>query len=434
MKEISDTTFCVIDRATFFPVAKRLARDAKKVYYHRPDGDAFRVFAKGILGDGHGDVTYLNDFWKIKDQIDCWVFPDCMDAGLQLELESQGKPVWGSKDAEDLEQMRGRWLDKARELGMPMPKTHKILGLTNLRLFFSKHQGQTFFVKISTWRGDMETWRAWEPHQIRNKCDLLAMKFGPFQEGITFYVQEKIDTKIESGADTYFNNGQFPSKVILGYEKKGASYFATWKERSEMPPVVWGVMDQIAPTLEKLRYCNMISSEVRIKDGKSYWLDPCFRFPSPAGEEELELYENFSETVWHGANGEFVEPKMSAKFCGEAVIQYTGDKEGWKSVVIPEEVEAFVKLYACGYDDGAYHFPPHQDCEAIGCAIALGDTPKEVLDGLKEIKEALGDAPVDLAIEPLADLFAQIDLAESKGIPFSEQELPEPAEVISNGD
>jgi hypothetical protein len=317
------------------------------------------------------------------------------------------------------------------EVGLPMPKTHTIKGITNLELFFNKHQDGQYFVKISRWRGDMETWAANNRHAIANKLDVLRMKFGPFKEGITFYVQEKIETDIEGGADTYFVGGQFPDKIVLGYEKKGESYFATWKEQSEMPKEIWGVMGKVAPELERLGYCNMISSEVRIKDKKSWWLDPCFRFPSPAGEEELELYENFGEIVLNGANGQMTQPKMTAKYAGEAVISYCGDKEGWKSVEVPREVEEWVKLYACGYEDGAYHFPPHQDCDAIGCAIALADTPDGVLDGLREIRDAMKGSPVDLKIEPLADLFKEIDEAEELGIEFSDKhEMPEPADVI----
>ena len=142
------------------------------------------------------------------------------------------------------------------------------------------------------------------------------------------------------------------------------------------------------------------------------------------------MYGNFSEIIYRGACGELVDPEMTAKFCGEAVIAYTGDKEGWKCIRIPEEVRHWVKLYACGYDDGAYHFPPAQDPEAIGCAVGLGDTPDEVLDRLKEIREALKDSAVDVKIEPIADLLKEIEEAQEQGIPFSEHKMPEPAEVL----
>lgn len=430
MKAIEDLTICCVDHSTFFPVAQRLARDAKRVLYHIPEREGFETFAKFSRGFGHEDVELCSDFWPIKHEIDCFVFPDCSDAGLQLELESQLFPVWGTKGAYSLETMRGKWMDACEKLGLPMPTTHAIKGLTNLRLFFDEHRGEVFHVKLSRFRGDCETFKAEEPSALKNKLDILALKFGPFQEHITFYVQEPVETDIESGADTYFVNGQYPDKVILGYEKKGESYFATWKDRDKMPPEVWKVSEALAPLLAEHRYCNLVSTEVRVKEDKSYLLDPCLRFPSPAGEEQLEMYGNFTEIVYRGALGELVQPEMAAKFCGEAVIEYCGDKDGWKSIRIPEEVRQWVKLYACGYEDDAYHFPPAQDPEAIGCIVGLGDTPEEVLDRLKEIRDALKDSCVDMHIEPIADLFAEIEEAEDLGIHFSSTPLPEPAEVL----
>lgn len=430
IKEVSDATACVVDRGTFFPISQRLARDFKRVLYHIPCGEAFETFAAACRGDGHEDVEFVSDFWPIKKEIDVFVFPDCADAGLQLELESQGFPVWGSKAADGEEKFRGRWIKTCERLGLPMPRTEAVRGLTNLRLFFQQHDGEEYYVKISRFRGDMETWCAKRPDQIENKLDVLALKFGPFKELITFYVQAKLDTDIEGGADTYFVNGQYPDKIILGYEKKGQSYFATWKERNEMPPEIWRPSELISPLLAEYRYCNTVSTEVRVKDKESYLLDPCFRMPSPAGEEELEWYGNFSEIVWRGAHRELVQPQMTAKFAGEAVIVYNGDREGWKSIEISKELRPWVKLYACGYCNGAYHFPPAQDPECIGCAVALGDTPSDVVSFLKDIADELKDQPVDLQIKPLADLVQEIEEAEKQGIPFTDQPMPETSEVL----
>ncbi len=430
IKELSDVTACVIDYGVFFPVADRLAREIGTVYYHRPNGEAFETVAQSCMGDGHQKVHYTDDLWSIKKEIDVFVFPDCRDGGLQVELESQGFPVWGSKKVGKLEQMRGQWISKCDELGLPMPKTETIHGLTNLRNYLEQHEGESLFVKISRFRGDMETWETKDVHQVKNKLDYLATRFGPLQEAITFYVQKRVETKIESGSDSYNIWGQYPDEVIIGYEKKAESYFATVKKATDMPVEVWSCAESIKPLLEKSKYANFVSSEIRIGDNESYWLDPCFRCPSPAGEEQLEMYENFGEIVYRGAMGELVQPMWNAKFCGEAVISYCGDRDGWKSVVVPEEVRQWVKLYACAYSDGAFHFPPSQDPDAIGCAVGLGNTPQKVLDHLKEIEQTMKDMPVELHIEPMASLFDEIELAEKKGIDFSPEPLPEPAAVL----
>ena len=431
MKDISDLVCLVYDRGTFFPVAQRLAREYKTVYYNKPSGESFKTVATDWMGNGHPDVEFISEdeWWLKKKEIDLFVFPDCRDWGLQVELEAQGFPVWGSKLAGRIESMRGDWNEVCRTFKMPMPHTEEIRGLSEVREFLKTHLG--WFIKISEFRGDMETWEAKTPVQVRNKLDFLQMKWGPLAEEILFYVQAPVKTKIESGSDTYNVWGDYPDEVIIGYEKKGESYFAAVRKASEMPEEVWAPMKAIQPLLKRLRYANLVSSEVRIDSrGIPHWLDPCFRTPSPAGEEELEMYENFGEIVAAGAEGTLVQPKWAAKFCGEAVISYVGDRDGWKSIEVPEEVAQWVKLYANAFSDGASHFPPSQDPEAIGCAVAMGDEPGDVLSGLKRISEALKDMPVELHIEPMADLFKEIETAEAKGIPFSDEPVPEPAEVL----
>lgn len=431
MKDIKDIVCCCSDRGVFFPVAERLAREFKRVIYHRPSGECFETLQELCKGSGHDNIEFTTDFWSIKKEIDIFVFPDCKDEGEQKELEDQGIPVWGSKGVGRIEEMRGKWMKVCQDAGLPFPKTEKIVGLSNLHAYLKDHEGEGLFVKISKLRGDMETWQAKTPQFVQNKLDYYTAKWGPLKEKITFYVQEPVETEIESGADSYNVWGKYPDDVILGYEKKGESYLAVVKARKDMPEAVWECAEAITPLLKERRYANFISSEVRIpKDGNGVWLDPCFRCPSPAGEEQLEMLNNFPEIVLHGAHGELVQPDWAAKFCGEAVIGSSSDRESWKSIVVPKEIRQWVKLYACAYADGVYHFPPGQDPEAIGCAVGIGDSPEEVIDHLKELREAMKDQPVTLKIEPMADLIAEIKDAEKAGIEFSDEPLPDPEIVI----
>lgn len=430
MKDVSDLVACVIDRTTFFPVADRLARDMKKVYYCPPKGEGFETVGHDSLGFNYPGVESIRDFWPIKDQIDLFVFPDCRDWGLQLELESQGFPVWGSKQAEDLESLRGLWLEVAQSVGLPMPHTEVVQGLEAAREYLYDHRDEKKYVKISRYRGDMETWCADDWLVTQNKLNFLANKWGGLAPTLTFYIQDDLDTEIEGGADSYFV-GDFPDEVIIGYEKKNMGYFGAVMPRADMAPEIWRPSELLAPVLKSFNYCNFFSTEVRLVDGESYLLDPCCRCPSPAGEEQLEMYDNFADIVWRGANGELVQPKWAANYCGEAVIQWTGDKEGPKAIRVPESIRQWTKLYACAYLDDAFHFPPTQDPEALGCIVGIGDTPTEVIDHLKEIREELSSQPVELRIEPMAELIVQIEEAKKLGIEFGDGEkLPEAGSVI----
>lgn len=435
MKDVSEVVCCVIDRGTFFPVAVRLARGMKKVYYYSPNGDSFETAARDSVGFGYPGVEAIRSFLSIKKEIDLFVFPDCRDWDLQLDLESQGFPVWGSKRAEDLESLRGYWIEVAEQVGLSMPHTEVIKGLGALRGYLYENRSEKKYIKISRYRGDMETWCASDWMVTRAKLDLLAHKWGPLQELIIFYVQDELKTDIEGGGDSYFAAGSFPDEVIIGYEKKGMGYFAGVMPRAQMPEEIWRPSELVAPVLDSFNYCNFFSTEVRVVDGDPHLLDPCCRCPSPAGEEQLEMYANLPEIVWQAANGNLVQPQWSAKYCAELVIGWTGDKEDWKSIRVPEEVRQWVKLYGCAYVDDGFHFPPTQDPEALGCVVGLGDTPDEVLDHLKEVRGVLSDQPLELAMEPLADLIREVNEAKEEGIKFGEgHEMPEVAAVLDTND
>jgi len=433
MKETQDVTACVVDRGTFFPVADRLAREMKKVYYCAPNGEGFETVAKDSLGHGYPGVEAIRSYWAIKKEIDLFVFPDCRDWDLQLELESQGFPVWGSKRGEDLETLRGLWSDVAAQVGLLMPHTEVLAGLEAARNYLWDHREEKKYVKISRYRGDMETWCASSWLFTRTKLDALAHKWGGLQNSLTFYIQDELDTDIEGGTDTYFV-GAFPDEVIIGYEKKNLGYLGAVMRQENMPPEIWKPCEVLAPVLASFNYCNFFSTEVRVVDGESYLLDPCCRCPSPAGEQQLEMYENFPDIVWHGANGRLLQPNWAADYCGEIVIQWTGEKDGPKVLHVPEDLRQWVKLQGCAYVDGAFHFPPAHDPEALGCVVGIGDTPEEVLDHMKDVAAGLSGQSVDLRMEPIADLILQINEAKGMGMEFGQgDQLPNVAAVLDNG-
>ena len=163
----------------------------------------------------------------------------------------------------------------------------------------------------------------------------------------------------------------------------------------------------------------------------SYFIDPTCRTASPAGEEMLDLFGNIGDIFWRGAHGELVQPEITAPFAGEAYIHWTGEKQEWKCLKVPEEFRDRVKIYGSAFVDGAYWWPP-EDEEVIGCIVGLGETPGEVIDSIKESVEALGDAAISVNLASFVDLIAEIKKAKDQDIPFSDQPLPQPAEVVES--
>lgn len=431
MKETQDVVACVVDLGMFMPVALKLADQFKKVYYSTPTESSFPIIDNFVLGDGLPSIHRLDDFWSssVFDEIDLFVFPYILYGGMQEHLEACGKAVWGSRQGYELETLKGKFYQTLVDVGLEVPKHEVKVGMANLRAYLMEHEN--VFVKMSRFRGTMDTWKHRTYAQSLCFLDLLACKLGPFQDLVTFYVLDEIKTDIEGGVDTYCIDGQWPKEVVLGYEKKNEVYLATVKPMAEVSEVFTKVNEAIAPVLASYNYRNFFSTEVRVKDGTSYFIDPTCRTASPAGEEMLDLFGNIGDIFWRGAHGELVEPEITAHFAGEAYIHWTGDAKEWKQLKVPEEFQNRVKLYGAALVDGIFWVPP-EEMDVFGCIVATGETPDEVIDGIKESHEALGDAAISVNLASFADLISEIEKAEEEGISFTEQPLPEPATLIEN--
>jgi len=429
MKDTQDVVACVVDFSMFMPVATRIAKQFKKVYYTTPVEKGFEEIGDFVFGDGIENIYRVEDYEDpdIFDEIDLFVFPYILYSGKQLLYEKLGKAVWGARKADELEMYKGRFYDMLERVGLPVPEYEIIKGMTNLRLYLNDHDD--VFVKISRFRGTMDTWHHINYQKSQSYLDLLTCKLGPLQEEMTFYIIQKIDTKIEGGIDTYCIDGQWPKEAVLGYEKKNECYFAVVKPMEEMAEEFRIVNEMVGPELARYNYRQFFSTEVRVKGDKSYFIDPTCRTASPAGEEMLDLFGNIGDIMWHGAHGELVEPEITARFAGEAYMHWTAGEDEWKCVTVPEGLPAEVKLYGCMKLDGAYWWPP-EDEEVIGCIVSTEDDPQKVIDNIKETAEALEESSVRVDIESFADLLKEIELAQKQGIDFTDKKLPEPASVL----
>jgi hypothetical protein len=63
--------------------------------------------------------------------------------------------------------------------------------------------------------------------------------------------------------------------------------------------------------------------------------------------------------------------------------------------------------------------------------VTIGDTPAETLDRAKELADLLPDG-CDAKLENLVGLIKEVESAADNDIPFTEQEIPQPAEVVSD--
>lgn len=425
MKDTKDITICVIDNGLFIPVAQRIAKGVKRVLYHSPWEEGFPTINKCIVGDGFSDIERCDDFWGIKNEIDCFVFPDIQHHSLQLELESQGFPVWGSRNGDSLEIDREKFHKVLGKVGLEVPKFIVVTGITELRTHLIDQTDK--WIKISKYRGSLETfhWRDFENDD--GMLDYLSVRFGASKEIIPFMVFDNIETDLEIGGDTYCVDGEFPSIMLHGDEAKDAGYLAAVTQREDMPEQIKEVLEAFSGELKKYRYRNSWSMELRVKGDKFYYIDPCCRSSLPATGSQLNLWGNYPDIIWYGANGYLIDPEPTARFSAEAIVSCKSEKHMWKKMVIPKGLEDALKLSNCCEIDGAVCFPREEGNaqDEVGWMVATGDTIEETVETLKEYEKMLPDG-VSAKTDSIALLLKEVKQAEKQGIEFTNGEIPKP--------
>lgn len=407
-----------------------MAEKCKRVIYVSPDRRPYPSVKQDSIGDGFHDIERFREFWKLLPEIDLFVYPDVNLSEEQEYLRSIGKAVWGSASGDILELNREKFMRVIKEVGLDVPEFEPIVGWTNLRHYLRDQED--VYIKISRHRGDMETthWRSWA--QDENWLNWLAVNFGSLKEHKRFLVFKSIDTDLEIGGDTYCVDGMFPNVMLNGLEWKDKSYFAAVTKRDEMPDQIQDILEAIGPVLSDYGYRNQISFEDRVKGDQHYYIDATQRGGMPSSGSQQLIWKNFPEIIWHGANGELLEPEPAAQFSIECMITSKCGKDLWDEVEIDPQLIPWARFSSCAYIDGRYCFPPDEFHEGeLGWLVALGDTPAEVLERAKELADLLPDG-LNADVEALAGVIKEIEEAKEEGIPFTDQPVPEPATVIED--
>ena len=429
MIEVSQATACVCDHGLGIPVAQRLAKAFKRVLYYCASEEGFPTINRRIVGYGMDGIEKCEDFWRVKNEVDVWCFPDIGFSGLQKELRSQGRSVWGSGDGDSLEIYRQKFHKVLGRLGLEVAKYVPVRGLNALREHLKTAENK--YIKISEYRGTLETkhWRSWDLDE--GLLDVWGVKMGPAKELITFLVFDAIDTPLEIGGDTYNVNGKWPSLMLHGDEAKDKSYLGVVTKREDMPEKIQEVLEAFGPELEKYGYANQFSMEIRVLDYKGYFTDPCCRIGLPSTMSQLLTWKNYPEIVLAGAHGELVDPEPGNVYATECVITTHSEKEQWSVVCIPDELKEWTGFGNCFQHDGKISFPADESQgHEIGWLCATGDTPKEVIDNIHKHADALPDG-LDADTDALVDLLKEIAEAGEQGIKFGDKPIPEPEAALN---
>jgi len=124
------------------------------------------------------------------DKCDLIVFPDCLNADLQVYLESKKLPRMGSRMGANLELDRIGAKKILKEAGLPVQPFKAIKASTSCAPSCSNVR--TYFIKISTYRGDMETFHHVNYLLTEARLDELAFRLGSIKDDALFWSRMRL--------------------------------------------------------------------------------------------------------------------------------------------------------------------------------------------------------------------------------------------------
>jgi hypothetical protein len=430
MKELSDTTFLCIDSGLYLPLAQCLSRQAKRVIWWNPDRRPARSVKQACVAKGFENIEVAtHDFTPRLNEIDCVCVPDVGLNWFQQMFLKLNKPVWGSRSGDIYELDREFFMRTLKDLGLDVPTYKVVKGWTALKDYLSDKEEK--FIKISYFRADLETKRWRSKDMDEPWLYWVANSFGPLKEEITFLVFDQIDTDIEDGFDTINVRGKWPNTVLHGIEGKDKVYLSAVKAREDLPEYSLRIMEAFSPLLAKRKYANQLSAEIRVKDGKAFFLDFTGRASMPGSCTQYLIWQNFPQMVLAGAHGELVEPEAVASYSIECMVTSKAGEDGWDSMAIDGELFPWLNFSeCCRRSDGVFAFPPNEFHSGdLGWLVALGETPTEALKEAKRLADLLPDG-LNADVEALSDVIKETETMAKEGIEFSDDKMPNPAMVL----
>lgn len=376
---------------------------------------AFPKSSIAMIGNELDGVERIFEFWDYVDEADIIVMPDIYEGDLQMHLREMGHKVWGSGRADKLEIDRKMFREKQSSLGMNVPKYKVVHGTDELKEYLMKHEDQ--YVKVSAYRGDVEsfhheTWDLTEPY-----LEDLEFHLGPKKYDMEFLVESPI-SGVEIGIDTWCIDGKFPQMVSYGYEEKDKCYLGRILPYQQLPAALKTVNEPLSATLKEMGLRGFYSNEVRIgKDRKPYLVDPCVRMASPPGEVMMESFSNLGEVIWHGADGELIQPKPNGNYTAMAHIYSDYASENWVTLEIPDEIRKYVKVKSPAIIDGKIYCVP-QGFDLIGSVVYVGKTMQDAIENVKRMAKEVKGFGVEVHTESFDNVLKTINEGKQYGILF----------------
>jgi hypothetical protein len=409
MENLKDKTVCIIDHGMYNMVADKLSEYFGKTYYHTPWEQSFPCSNDTLVGRGFPNYERIDDFFDKMDEIDLFVFTDIFHSGLQTYLRSIGKRVWGSGPGDVMEIDRWGFIQEMQKLGLSVPWTERIIGITELRKYLKTVDDK--FVKVqSFFRGDVESFHHVNYDITEALLDKMEFEVGPRKNLIEFIVQDPVKAVVETGYDGYTILGEFPDKCMFGIEIKDKAYIGEVRDYDKIPAQVKEINEILKPLFKKYGYCGFFSSEIRITEsGEAFLIDMTCRSPYPPISTMLEVYSNIADIIWNGADGVLVQPEFNAKFGAEVIGKCEFARTNFVQLFYAEDEQQWIKQpHSCMIDEKVYTVPYRYDLEIVASVVAIADDIETMLDVLNKRCDSIKGNGLNLDCSVLKEAVEQI--------------------------
>lgn len=415
MSKVSDKSVVVLCYGLFFSLARRLARDFKKVYYYDNYRESSAKSDDADVGNGYDDVERISDFHTHAQKADLLFFPDIQDSDVQKLYRDKIKiPCYGSGDGEDYELDRMKFIKLLKRLNMPVVEPDIIKGDEDIKKYLMTHKDK--WLKGSHFRGDLETRHHIDWDHSRPWFNFYLDATGEHDNEILAF--DPIESVCEVGSDWWIIDGKPSPMGIYGYEIKNQAFIGKVEEYDKLPKQLKYVSDRVIPAMKGLGYYGAWSNELRIKkDGTPHFIDFTAREPNPPGSCRSEVFHNYPEIVYDVANGEV--PKFDydkgETYCAELIL--TLDCKDYEIAVdYPKSIEQWVKLcYVTKSGKQEYVMPVHG---IAGTVVGLGSSPEKAMEkAIDHAKQVKGEG-LHYSATAMQDCMEAIEKGKGIGIKF----------------
>lgn len=371
----------IIDNGLFVNLAAALARDTEVAYYSSWN-NAFPVSREFAPGTGIDNVERVDDpiAFMLDGKASHVIVPDLYLNGFERLARAMEIPTFGSGEGNHLETDRWHLGEFLEASGLDVINQQEVEGVDELEKVLRSTKDK--YIKVSTFRGDMESFHHVKWSSTEVWFEDLKRRLGPVGKTIRFLVQDPIQSAVEIGIDTFVQHGRFATPFALGIERKDAAYYGLLMER--IPEQFAPIVGALSSYFKQADYDNFFSNEMRINQHGIFMTDATCRIPSPPGGVMMESIGNLADVILKGEQPDYGD----AKYLCEIILKSDWVSEHWLQVTFPEEHRYTFHNY-CLIDGRTWIIPHDSQYSEFGSALGWGRTADEAKEMCAEAAKAI---------------------------------------------